>query len=213
MRFFFFMMALIAFFACKNQPSTAQTQESADKSTPVPAPPPPPRDTVWGWKGTAAAVAQPNANSVLLRYANYYVGLEDRSKTVGQTIRIKDRFGSPVGDFLDWEACYFKGIQHNCMLVDKGTGPDGRTLLVYDLSKQGKVYEAVYVGEPSVTEDGKLVFYQPVAKKVVTPLPACPDAQKWKKDGLRVVYGQQMAYDLKKGGAPTKGGFECFAGQ
>lgn len=112
------------------------------------------------------------------------------------------------------EADFFSGVYKNFLLIDNGTGPNGRTLKVWSIDEKKIIFETPYEGDLSIKED-KLNFILPVdlkKTKLLKPV-NCPDAANWKKEGLEVGYGIPSAYDFAKRAATAAGDAICFAVQ
>jgi len=58
----------------------------------------------------------------------------------------------------EW-AEYFMGIRNNFLMLDSGTGPGPRGLIIYDLSKRKKLYETSCSCPVEYISDSKLSFW------------------------------------------------------
>lgn len=106
---------------------------------------------------------------------------------------------------------WFSGISGDHALVDIGTGPSGRVLVVYDLKHKKVGFKGGYFGEPSIS-NGMLVFDRMVSEKEAGNI-NCPEKEEWKKQQLGIGYGQRVEYDLQTGAANNKQEFKCYAVQ
>src|SRR5690606_34107155 len=84
-------------------------------------------------------------------------------------------------------------------VLDEGTGPNGRTLRVVDLTSERVLHEAGYE-EPVEVRDGALLYG--MAPEVVETMEEvralgvdCPEAEEWLGGGLAVGLSPQVRYD------------------
>jgi len=107
---------------------------------------------------------------------------------------------------------FFAGVYGNYLFIDQGTGPDLRILSVYDLSNKKLVLYNEY--SDAELKDGVLTYFKTLVPKpgVVADI-SCPDAKKWKKQGLTVIYEQRENFDLNTEMRDTVEDYRCRAGQ
>lgn len=73
---------------------------------------------------------------------------------------------------------FFAGVYKSYLFIDQGTGPDHRTLSVYDLTQKKLILLTEY-SDPGVIEN----------------IP-CPDAEKWREQAHIVLYEQKENFTL-----------------
>jgi hypothetical protein len=102
----------------------------------------------------------------------------------------------------------FLGMHGEDMFIDEWPGRDNKRLLVIDANEKSVVYFDWYA-DPVI--DGGTLRYNRVLKagrEAEKEVP-CPDAGKWKKEGLMVLYVEKMALDLKTMQETHTGEFFC----
>ena len=107
---------------------------------------------------------------------------------------------------------FFGGIYKNFLFIDQGTGPDGRILSVYDLNTKRLILFTEY-SDPNI-QSGVLTFYKTLVPDpgVIKNIP-CPDAEKWRDQGLTVLYEQKESYTLDTETRVPIDEYRCKAGQ
>ena len=107
---------------------------------------------------------------------------------------------------------FFAGVYKNYLFIDQGTGPDQRILSVYDLSRKKLILLTEY-SDPELKE-GALTYYKTLVPDpgVIENIP-CPDAQKWKEQGLTVLYEQKEIFTLDTETRLPIREYRCRAGQ
>jgi len=97
------------------------------------------------------------------------------------------------GDFEipNEEAEYFLGLQGNLLILDSGTGPDARGLIIWDLSKKRKVYTGTY--EDAKIEPGYMEFWLETGRATDEN---CPEAKEWRAKGLGAAIETWVRLDL-----------------
>lgn len=107
---------------------------------------------------------------------------------------------------------FFGGVYKNYLFIDQGTGPDGRILSVYDLSNKKLILLTEY-SDPSI-KDGILTYYKTLVPDsgVIKNIP-CPDAGKWKDQGLTVLYEKMETFTLETETRVPVRQYRCKAGQ
>jgi hypothetical protein len=85
------------------------------------------------------------------------------------------------GDFeiKNERAEYFLGLQEDLLILDSGTGPDPRGLIIWDLKKRKKVYTGTY--SEARIEPGYMEFWVETGGATEEN---CPDFKNWRKSGL-----------------------------
>ena len=102
------------------------------------------------------------------------------------------------GDFeiRNEEAEYFLGLQGDLLILDSGTGPDPRGLIIWDLSKKKKVYTGTYSsgsGEEVKIKPGYMEFWLETGRATDEN---CPKAKEWRANGLGAVIETWVRLDL-----------------
>jgi hypothetical protein len=101
------------------------------------------------------------------------------------------------GDFeiRNEEAEYFLGLQGNLLILDSGTGPDHRGLIIWDLSTKKKVYTGKYSSEedePKI-KPGYMEFWLETGRATDEN---CPKAKEWRANGLGAAIETWVRLDL-----------------
>jgi hypothetical protein len=102
------------------------------------------------------------------------------------------------GDFEipNEEAEYFLGLQGNLLILDSGTGPDHRGLIIWDLSKKKKVYTGTYSSESEKEvkiKPGYMEFWLETGRARDEN---CPKAKEWRANGLGAAIETWVRLDL-----------------
>jgi len=110
-------------------------------------------------------------------------------------------------------ACYFSGISGDYLFIDQGTGPSYRTLSIFDMRDKTYPLSAVRYAD-AVIEGGNFTYYETMdeVEGALAKIP-CPKAPEWKRQGLNVVYEEQMSFDLKTGRQNSLRRFRCSPAQ
>ncbi len=121
-----------------------------------------------------------------------YLVVEGPTGEVGTNflVKYKSKTGLPIkceyavrdGDFEiknEW-AEYFLALQNNLLILDSGTGPDPRGLVIWNLENRKKVYSGTY-SEPYEVKPGYLEFWTETAKATEDN---CPEKKEWEAGGL-----------------------------
>ena len=106
----------------------------------------------------------------------------------------------------------FLGMHGDYLFVDEWPGEEHKRLLVINAGTRSLVYFDWYT-DPLIDE-GKLIYNRMLktgrkAKEEV----ACPDAEKWEKEGLIILYAEKMTLDLGTMKETHSGQFFCEPGQ
>ncbi len=99
------------------------------------------------------------------------------------------------GDFEipNEEAEYFFGLQGNLLILDSGTGPDPRGLIIWDLSKKKKVYTGTYSKEEAKIKPGYMEFWLETGRATDEN---CPKSKEWRTNGLGAAIETWVHLDL-----------------
>jgi hypothetical protein len=164
--------------------------------------------------------AWPIGEGACFAYERYVVRVRPRAAAPGEDVLVFARTGdararcdAPAGDaaFAATDAdraAYFFGLVGDLLLLDEGTGPNGRTVRLVALPSGATVHEAVYE-EPIEIADGALLYG--MEAEVVASMDemralgvSCPEAATWFEEGLGVGLSPQVRYDLAtRTAAPT----------
>ncbi|MFI5323854.1 MAG: hypothetical protein ACHQ6U_10055, partial [Thermodesulfobacteriota bacterium] len=89
----------------------------------------------------------------------------------------------------------FLGMRGDDMFIDEWPGGDNKRLLIVDAGQKSVVYFDWYA-DPVI--DGSTLRYNRVLKagRKAKEEIACPDAEKWEKEGSMVLYVEKMTLDL-----------------
>ncbi len=207
-------LLVLSMWACQSEKKPADQQKNASAASityPYEKP-----DSAFGFAGCDKALYKADsAGSFELFYGTYRVQVkEPTGSTPGQQITIViDSTGTPLQlPPLD-EGGYFQGKWGNHFFVDLGTAPDVRRLNVYKEENGAlyQVFQTEYLPHeaPVVASTGSLWFYGPIAEADMEEKPVCPDAEQWRKDGLRIGYGQRRLYDMRQRMYVRKSEYTC----
>jgi hypothetical protein len=110
-------------------------------------------------------------------------------------------------------AGFFAGVSGDYLFVDQGTGPSYRTISILDMREKTFPLLAVRYSDAKI-ENGVLTYFETrdEVTGVLTKIP-CPQAAVWKRQGLDVVYEEEMSFDLKTGRASSLRRFRCSPAQ
>lgn len=154
----------------------------------------------------------------------YFIILAETPGTIGGSFLVKYKTGEnqqfacrfiiEENDFEiknEW-ANYFLGLENNFLLIDSGTGPPPRGLIIYDLEKRQKVYDGSY-SMPSETYIGEsyIEFWKPVSMEVTDE--NCPDRDYWENAGLGTGIEERVKLDLNNMNEISLGEFRCSGRQ
>ena len=99
------------------------------------------------------------------------------------------------GDFEiknEW-AEYTLALDNNFLILDSGTGPDPRGLIIYDLNLRKKVYEDSY-SQPINIQNNTIDYWTGTTKPVTEQ--NCPDFKKWEEGGLGSAIDTHVSLNL-----------------
>ncbi|MCC6463475.1 MAG: hypothetical protein IT260_23595 [Saprospiraceae bacterium] len=201
------LAAILCF--CKNTTTTTNEATTAAEAWPDRT------DSLFGFKGCERAGFRAiSATEREFTYQHTMVRVSDKKDDAGQNIEIfpLDSVAKKM-NVLDEGALFFQGIVRNHMLIDVGTGPDQRELIIYNLGRPAKMYQTAYVGDIEIASNGNLRFLLPVEESEVSKMPECPEKEEWLKQGLRVGYGQVCLFSLVNRSLTRKSEFQCVAKQ
>ena len=107
---------------------------------------------------------------------------------------------------------FFAGVYKSYLFIDQGTGPDHRTLSVYDLTQKKLILLTGY-SDPKL-QDGVLTYYKTLVPDpgVIENIP-CPDAEKWREQAHIVLYEQKENFTLNTERRLPMREYRCRSGQ
>ncbi|MCS7035419.1 MAG: hypothetical protein RMJ33_12590 [Saprospiraceae bacterium] len=172
-------------------------------------------DSLLGFEGCDKGLYRADsAESFEISYGVYRVQVKNNSDAPGQEIvAIIDSTGRRLTFPPLDEGGYFQGKWRNFFFVDLGTAADVRKLNVY--KEEGgllyQVHQTEYLPHeaPLVSASGSLWYYAPIEEANMREKPYCPDAEQWRKDGLRIGYGQRCLFDLTQRMLVRKSEYTC----
>ncbi len=104
------------------------------------------------------------------------------------------------------EAQYFLASTTNFLLIDQGTAPDPRVIIVYDLNKCAKVYEGQY-SKPFALAGETATYWDPINDEVSDE--NCPKNKDYLKEGLGVGLESHIALNLSNLTKKSLGEVRC----
>jgi hypothetical protein len=160
-----------------------------------------------GFAGSEQArIDTSNPHHTCLFYEHYIVVTSEDSVASGEEIRVaRLRDGeSPAtacGRALSRadltidndDANAFAGLHGDHLFIDEGTGPEPRSLLIYDIPSRKIVYSASY-SPPISIEQGRLTFFKAL-NEPVRGVP-CASANEWKAAGSSIGYERRVHVEL-----------------
>ncbi len=168
------------------------------------------RDTNVGIKGFDVAQIEETKDGKTYGYASYKVSTMASKEGVGEDISIVGTDKKDVFNIKNTDAHHFFGIKKDLLFVDNGTGPNGRSVLIYDLKKHALIHEAKYEAEMTIEQD-KLTYKTPIDTRNIRLMASvCPDKDKWEKQGFGVGYAMIMVFDLTTKEVVSTGEYSCF---
>lgn len=170
-------------------------------------------DSLYGLKGADRAGFQPRSKTERdFIYQDFTVKVKDKEDGAGQDIQIirTDTTTTDTMTITHEEPTYFRGAARGNILLEEGTGPENRKLVVYQIKRRALMFRYAYAGDMEVTSNGSVRFYTPTPESEITKMPKCPDKEKWEKEGKKVVYGQLCLYNLVQRTLTRKSEYMCI---
>lgn len=141
-----------------------------------------------------------STNGKCLRYKTITVITQKDEDAPGDHVLIKSgddascSWDSAAGWETDsGEASYFIGKWKNLIFIDRGTGPDGRDVLIFDLDSKHQVFAANY-SEPLEISSKKLTYWQ--GANTLATKDNCDEFEEAEKNGLTPQIQKLMSVDL-----------------
>lgn len=109
---------------------------------------------------------------------------------------------------------YIMALENNLLLLDSGTGPQNRKMIVYDLIKKSIVFTDSYntMEENNLDITNAYAKYWTSTNKKVTSV-NCPKANEYKANGLGAIINARIILDLKTLTKKETGETQCLATQ
>ena len=146
----------------------------------------------------------------IFTYAQTKVTVVPSEEGVGEEIYVVAANQKDTFWIENIEAHNFYGIKQDLLFVDNGTGPNGRSILIYDLKTHKLIHEDHYEADISL-KDGKMIYLKPIdTSRIRLRASVCPDKEKWEKQGLAAGYAEIMAFDLTTKAAIGTGEYSCY---
>ncbi len=108
------------------------------------------------------------------------------------------------------EAEYFLAFTDNFLVLDKGTAPPPRGLVVYDLRSRKKVFTDTYA-QPVTVQGDTLTYFSKTTRKPT--LQNCAQLNEYTKNGLGAVILSKVRVDLLSLNKKELGEYTCTATQ
>jgi len=102
-------------------------------------------------------------------------------KSSGQSISCAYIVEEKDFELKNQEATYFLALTDNFFILDRGTAPSPRGLIVYDLASHKEVYAGQYAGPLTVSND-TIIYWAPTDKEVT--IDNCPELNDFLVGGL-----------------------------
>jgi hypothetical protein len=167
-------------------------------------------DTLMGIKGCDLAKVQETKIGKTYIYPETQVTVTPSEDGVGEEIHVVSAGKTDTFWIENIEAHHFFGLKNNFLFVDNGTGPNGRLVIVYDLTTRKNIHEARYEKDLSL-KDNKMIYLTPIdTRNIRLRDSVCPDKEKWEKQGLSAGYAQYVEFDFKTQTATQTGNYSCY---
>ena len=198
----FFSLILLFLSSCEQKNGKVLSSKTNDMLIP--------KDTIVGIKGCDLAQMEETKDGKTYNYTSYKVSTLASKTGVGEDITIVGTDKKDVFNIKNTDAHHFFGIKQDFLFVDNGTGPNGRSVLIYDLKKQSLIHEAAYEADMNI-EQSKMTYKTPIDTRNIRLMASvCPDKDKWEKQGLGVGYAMIMVFDLTTKEVISTGEYTCF---
>ena len=166
-------------------------------------------ETSFGLKGCDPAKVEKAKLGKTYIYPKLKVAVK-ASGDVGEEIEVTFMDSKEVLKIENVEAHHFSGIKDGFLFIDNGKGPNGRTIVIYDIKTKQNIHSSRYEKDISF-KDGKMVYLAPIDTRTIRLRDSvCPDKEKWEKQGLSAGYGMYMAFDFKTKTAIETGNYSCY---
>jgi len=171
-----------------------------------------------GLKGgeTAIACRPCGYQDYTLEFEKYIVCVTPRRVDLGDSLwimhkpasgRMKWTGKSPADLVVSEDAGWFLGLHDHFLFLDEGCCPNGRGLLVYDLSTGKRVLDVTYVGYPfdPMLRGGRwLTYLEDLGERGSD----CPEAARWERD-FGTGFEEEVWFDLRTLKVTRSGMISC----
>ena len=123
-----------------------------------------------------------------------------------QNISCEYRIEKTDFEIKNESAEYFFGLTDDFLILDSGTAPYPRDLIVYDLTNRKKVYTDKY-SQPAAVQNGVVTYWSPTDKKVDDK--NCPESAKYSSEGLGVEIEARVNLTLANLNKKNSGEYRC----
>jgi|GEM_PF-2355588 len=148
------------------------------------------------WDPTRVACEENGKYFVVYREVDGSVGsdiLVKNKMTENQFIPCAYKVGAGDFEIKNVNAEYFLDITNNFLILDSGTGPDNRKIIVYDLYTRKQVFSDTY-DEFYESRGDTLKYWTPTKEKVVAE--NCPQLAEFSASGLGAEIQKHVSVDL-----------------
>ena len=105
-------------------------------------------------------------------------------------------------------AQYVSNIEGNLLIVDEGTGPDNRNIIIYDLTKRAKVFSDTYsTGDLSYLQNNTIIYW--VNTNEIANKQNCPEIDEYQKMGGKAVLESKISLNLSSLTKNGLGEYRC----
>lgn len=155
------------------------------------------------WLLCACCSTAMGADQTVCHESPAYLVAEGATGEVGTHFLVKYKTGdgpAPVceyvvkpGDFelRNQDAEYFLALQDDLLILDSGTGPEPRGLIIWDLKKRSKVFSGSY--SDATVGKGFIEFWQ---ESAAANEANCPQAGEWREAGLGAAIETRVRLSL-----------------
>lgn len=163
-----------------------------------------------GMKGSDNAKFEETKIGKRYIYADIQVTVTPSEDGVGEEIHVVSLGQKDTFWLENIEAHHFFGVKNNFLFVDNGTGPNGRTIVVFDLTTRQNIHEARYEKDISI-QANKMTYLAPIdTRNIRLRDTVCPDKDKWEKQGLSAGYAQYVEFDFQTKEEKQTGNYSCY---
>lgn len=126
--------------------------------------------------------------------------------------RVRCKYTPAEGDFeiKNVSAEYFLTFTDNFVVLDSGTAPEPRGLIVYDLRTRANVFTDMYA-QPVVVEGDRITYFSKSEQKPTNA--TCPELASYTEYGLGAALMSKVTVDLSSLTKVTSGDVRCIATQ
>lgn len=152
----------------------------------------------------------------------YFIVVRTRNIDVGEDILVKTKsnandniacsydVASDDREFTDAEPNFFLGLQGDNLLIDQGTAPPPRRVIIVDLRTGEEVYDDMY-NRPVTVEDESFTYWKPTDENPTDE--NCAELESWEANGLGAGIEEHVTLDLQTLTLDESGETRCSARQ